>query len=248
MAIIWSHVFEVYGIKVVSKTDKSKSAYVPNGNQRSVLEAAGIHPSSTDSHPVVSMSVLFDPHVTKISASYYNSIREGAGRAPEARMGRDFIRSWLEAGDEVVIGLVAGELFVAKRAQAVRSTEDVMAHLAMRAAPDTVRALAKLATGKPKRRQITREDFERNPFVVAAARVRANGRCEMPGCRRSLFTKDDGTRYLEVHHVIPLGEEGDDTFANVAALCPHCHREIHFGANRAHLRRVLQGYISSLSP
>ncbi|WP_196607201.1 HNH endonuclease [Pectinatus frisingensis] len=34
--------------------------------------------------------------------------------------------------------------------------------------------------------------------------------------------------YLEVHHVIPLSKDVDDTADNAIALCPNCHRELHF--------------------
>jgi hypothetical protein len=246
--MVWSELFEAYGTKIVSKTDKAKSAYVPNEGQRRVLGMAGLRPSNKSPYPIFSIAVLFDPAVSTVQASYYNSARVGAGRAPEARMGHGFISSWLEEGDEVVIGFLAGELFAARTRQASQSTEEAVGHLITRAAPHTVMYLARLATGKPARRQVTREDFVRNPFVVGAAKIRADGRCEMPGCRRPLFAREDNTRYLEVHHVVPLSEGGEDTLANAAALCPHCHRELHFGVDRLRLRRKLQNYISSLQP
>ena len=91
-----------------------------------------------------------------------------------------------------------------------------------------------------------RTDFVRNPFVVAAALFRAKGKCEMPGCSRDLFKRLDGSVYLEVHHVIPLGEGGDDVLDNVAALCPHCHREQHFGKNSVSQRETLSAHIATL--
>jgi len=38
--------------------------------------------------------------------------------------------------------------------------------------------------------------------------------------------------YLEVHHVVPLAKDGSDTPENTVAICPACHRELHFGENK----------------
>jgi predicted HNH restriction endonuclease len=69
----------------------------------------------------------------------------------------------------------------------------------------------------------------------------------MPNCKSQLFYRDDNTPYLEVHHVMPLGEGGDDTLENAAALCPLCHRELHFGKLRLQKRAVLRREISRKS-
>lgn len=84
----------------------------------------------------------------------------------------------------------------------------------------------------------------RDVYVVAAAILRYGGKCEMPGCTRNLFLKDDDSPYLEVHHVTPLAEDGDDTLVNAAALCPHCHRALHFGKDRMAKRGVLAKHIA----
>jgi 5-methylcytosine-specific restriction protein A len=71
--------------------------------------------------------------------------------------------------------------------------------------------------------------FIRNPYVVAATLVRAQGVCE--GCKyKAPFNRvSDGTPYLEVHHIQPLANGGEDTIQNTMALCPNCHRKRHFG-------------------
>ena len=38
-----------------------------------------------------------------------------------------------------------------------------------------------------------------------------------------------GTPYLEVHHRVPLAENGEDTVKNAVAICPNCHRKAHDG-------------------
>lgn len=70
--------------------------------------------------------------------------------------------------------------------------------------------------------------FVRNPHVVAEVLRRANGTCER--CRSEApFDRADGTPYLEVHHIVRLADDGDDSVENAIALCPNCHRELHYG-------------------
>ncbi|WP_295890941.1 HNH endonuclease signature motif containing protein [uncultured Vibrio sp.] len=71
--------------------------------------------------------------------------------------------------------------------------------------------------------------YHRNQSVIADALERSNGICEECGKIAPFNRKSDNTKYLEVHHVIPLSENGDDTIDNVLALCPNCHREKHYG-------------------
>ncbi|MGL5384222.1 MAG: HNH endonuclease [Culicoidibacterales bacterium] len=84
---------------------------------------------------------------------------------------------------------------------------------------------------RPKLRM--RQEWTRNPYVKAAILARAKGRCEL--CEQPApFRLPDGTPYLEVHHVIPLEAQGPDTIANCVALCPNCHREVHYAPNDWH--------------
>ena len=87
----------------------------------------------------------------------------------------------------------------------------------------------KLATKNPEKIILLTVAYKRNPDVVAEALIRANGICN--GCFKNapFLRKKDRSPYLEVHHVIPLSEGGEDTVKNVIALCPNCHREKHFG-------------------
>ena len=84
-------------------------------------------------------------------------------------------------------------------------------------------------SGKSNRIQTISYSFERDPDVVAEALFRANGTCER--CRKPapFIRKSNGAKYLEVHHIVPLSEDGLDTVHNVLALCPNCHREVHHG-------------------
>lgn len=94
----------------------------------------------------------------------------------------------------------------------------------------------------PQRREVVTTVFQRDPAVVAWALARAAGECEC--CHRPApFTLADGTPYLEVHHVVPLAAGGEDTPANVAAICPNCHKEAHYGANAAAIAERLLAYL-----
>lgn len=91
--------------------------------------------------------------------------------------------------------------------------------------------LARLATAatQPVKRVVSTVVYNRNPDVVAEALYRAKGQCE--GCLKPapFNRKTDDTPYLEVHHIKPLAEGGDDTLENTKALCPNCHRKAHHG-------------------
>lgn len=84
---------------------------------------------------------------------------------------------------------------------------------------------------KPSVSNSSRREYGRDPAVRAWALYRAKGRCEL--CSKSApFLNDRGAPYLEVHHIVPLAADGEDTPLNTAALCPNCHRELHHGASR----------------
>lgn len=71
--------------------------------------------------------------------------------------------------------------------------------------------------------------FKRNADVIAEALILANGICGK--CLKPAPFKrfSNGTPYLEVHHIKWLADGGEDTVANTIALCPNCHREMHYG-------------------
>ena len=72
-------------------------------------------------------------------------------------------------------------------------------------------------------------NFIRNPDVVAEVKIRAKGFCESCKNEAPFKTAAKGEPYLEVHHVITLANGGPDTVENCLALCPNCHRKMHYG-------------------
>lgn len=71
--------------------------------------------------------------------------------------------------------------------------------------------------------------FKRSPAVVAAVLLRAKGSCERCRASAPFLRAADKAPYLEVHHKVRLADGGADHPANALALCPNCHREVHFG-------------------
>lgn len=85
------------------------------------------------------------------------------------------------------------------------------------------------ASKQPEEIQVISRGFKRNADVVVAVLERANGFCEKCESKAPFIRKKDNTPYLEVHHKILLAEGGKDTVDNAIAVCPNCHRELHFG-------------------
>ncbi len=71
--------------------------------------------------------------------------------------------------------------------------------------------------------------FKRNPDVVAEVLELAKGKCRKCRAKAPFIKKSNDEPYLEVHHIDQLANGGDDTVENAIALCPNCHRELHYG-------------------
>jgi len=94
----------------------------------------------------------------------------------------------------------------------------------------------------PKKRKQETESFARDPKVKAFVLQRASGVCEQ--CKENgPFMDKNGYLFLEVHHLLSMALGGEDTIYNTVALCPNCHRELHYGVDApkktAHLRNYL---------
>ncbi|MGO3841152.1 MAG: HNH endonuclease [Alcaligenes pakistanensis] len=88
--------------------------------------------------------------------------------------------------------------------------------------------------------------FVRDPAVVAWVLSKAEGVCEC--CNEPApFTREDGSPFLEVHHVLRLADGGEDTINNAVALCPNCHRELHYGVKKRELAINLRRTVPRLS-
>lgn len=90
----------------------------------------------------------------------------------------------------------------------------------------------------PKTKSVLVQVYERNPYVVAEVLIRANGVCERCNGAAPFIRKKDDSPYLEVHHKTRLADGGEDTVENAVALCPNCHRDLHFGKHNKALHRT----------
>lgn len=89
----------------------------------------------------------------------------------------------------------------------------------------------------PERREQTFSVHERDPKVKAWIIKNAKGKCEC--CGVDGFIKEDGSIFLEVHHLRLLAENGSDTTQNAVALCANCHRKLHYAKNKEEMRTEL---------
>ena len=113
--------------------------------------------------------------------------------------------------------------------QKVLSDLDVAVAKARSLPPTARRKLLPPPGTKPKAVSVQTRVFIRDPNVIVEVLARSNRVCE--GCKKPapFSRRSDKTPHLEVHHQIRLADGGDDTVQNALALCPNCHRRLHFG-------------------
>jgi len=81
--------------------------------------------------------------------------------------------------------------------------------------------------------------YQRAQPIREFVKERADGICE--GCGKAApFEDSSGDPYLEVHHVDELGQGGEDHPSKVVALCPTCHKRVHYGKNGGQLNKELR--------
>jgi 5-methylcytosine-specific restriction protein A len=102
-----------------------------------------------------------------------------------------------------------------------------------------------LADAAPIRHPVERQTFyrQRSQWIRLYALRRAKGQCEGCGIAAPFLTPD-GQPYLEVHHIRRLSDGGPDHPQWVVAICPNCHRRVHYAEDavryNAHLSQVAQ--------
>jgi 5-methylcytosine-specific restriction protein A len=94
-------------------------------------------------------------------------------------------------------------------------------------------------------KMVSRFEYPRSPQVRVFVLARAGGFCEL--CGEKGFTTRTGTVYLETHHVVPLSEHGEDSVANVVAICPNDHRRAHFGEEASDIRQRLLTLLAEMA-
>lgn len=98
---------------------------------------------------------------------------------------------------------------------------------------------------QPEKVETIQGAFVRDPRVRAWVLATAKGFCEAcanPGP----FIADNGSPFLEVHHVKMLADGGPDKTTNAVALCPNCHRRFHYSLDRESFVESIYGRVSRL--
>lgn len=89
----------------------------------------------------------------------------------------------------------------------------------------------------PKKSKSETSSYERSVFVKEYALRKANGECQLCN-HEGPFRTNSGRRFLEVHHIDWLSKGGLDTPENVIALCPNCHRMMHYINNATDIKKL----------
>jgi len=231
--------FPTYGIKTVSATDVNKSAYLPNMKQKEIFSLFKIDPEERKN---IQIKELFSNRI--LTVSYYATLREGSNRSPEPRMGLSDLISYISIGDEILFTHDQQNIFIYNLS---KSTDcEIEDKIYSQINIDLLKNKASNVNPKPIQAEQTIYTYPRNNILKNYVKRRSNYSCEMPKCDYIGFNKNNGERYIEIHHIIPLSEGGEDSINNTAALCPNCHRALHYADNREELKNILLTYLSHL--
>ncbi|MDD3517997.1 MAG: HNH endonuclease signature motif containing protein [Chromatiales bacterium] len=106
-------------------------------------------------------------------------------------------------------------------------------------------AKSPLGVETPERIETNRPTFLRDMTVRSWIQQNAAGVCE--GCGKlAPFVAEDGTPFLEVHHIRSLADGGSDKITNTVALCPNCHRRAHLSRDRDEFKALLYKSVGRL--
>jgi 5-methylcytosine-specific restriction protein A len=107
----------------------------------------------------------------------------------------------------------------------IKSEEDIEEDLLNQ---DTSPKLAEISEdNEPEFKERVTKFRQRNYKLVKNLKSLYKGECQLTGDEFT-FRKKDGELYSEVHHLIPLGEEGSDSYANAIVVSPLIHRMLHY--------------------
>jgi 5-methylcytosine-specific restriction enzyme A len=87
--------------------------------------------------------------------------------------------------------------------------------------------------------------YKRSATIRKYVLARAGEVCESCG-NPAPFLRKDGSPYLEPHHTRRVSDGGHDHPRWVGAICPNCHREIHYGTDGEEKNQRLQQHLGVL--
>jgi 5-methylcytosine-specific restriction protein A len=76
--------------------------------------------------------------------------------------------------------------------------------------------------------------------------ARAGNLCEACETQVAFHSTRTGMPYLEPHHINRLSDGGLDHPQFMAALCPTCHRQVHYGVGGVQLNDTLRLKVAQL--
>jgi 5-methylcytosine-specific restriction protein A len=186
-----------------------------------------------------------------LKSDIYNRLSEKYGRTPKS-YGRRFSNiSYVLtlSGREWIKGL---KPLSNVGSNVIREIEEILAEIESRtiqniAIPLRVKQKPPAGNKFPAKNMTQMTYFERDQQVVDWVKMNAKGKCEL--CSKSSPFHDSlNIPYMEVHHVKQLAEGGSDTIYNAVALCPNCHREMHYGMNYIERKKQLYKMVRRLIP
>ena len=140
-------------------------------------------------------------------------------------------------------------VFELRRLEAVVERAESEPHQAAAGSLDDLRkrALEAAAASGNDPKKSTGNVYERSRAVRDFVLARAGPDCE--GCETPApFLRPNGSPYLEPHHIRRRSDGGPDHPAFVIALCPTCHRRVHFGADGGGYNSELLAKMATIEP
>ena len=192
-----------------------------------------------------------------VKKKYYDSLSERFGRSAEAYMyrmqnisyvysvlGRQWVKGLRPAKNVGANVLPVIEELILKN-EGINSTSKVQFEEKVSKLRRERNLPEPQGSVSPKKQSKETTSYDRDPRVVAWILQESDGICE--SCERPApFVKPDGDFYLEVHHLRRLADGGSDRRTNAVAVCPNCHRELHYGCNRDNVLERLYQVIKRL--
>jgi predicted HNH restriction endonuclease len=97
-----------------------------------------------------------------------------------------------------------------------------------------------LSKETPEKKEYLVEVYVRGVTWAKKAREVFGDLCLYNRCHNT-FLREDGMRYIEVHHIVPLCKGGEDGLWNLSVLCAHHHRMAHY--SDAKTRITVENYL-----
>lgn len=105
-----------------------------------------------------------------------------------------------------------------------------------------------LSKESPEKREYLVETYVRKAKWARNARKVFGDYCLCDKCKNT-FVRNDGTPYIEVHHIVPLCRNGENSLHNLSVLCAHHHKMAHFADYKTttHMQSMLLSITKNLS-